>query len=294
MKKYLFLAAALTVMGCGMTSCSNNAEDVIEQNEPAPKVTKLVFTVAKDAQTRASWDGYTPVFDDCDEVSLFSENNNNVKLTAHVDGSTVTLEGEGNSGDTDLFFVYPYDANATMSAGMITSSGDAAPAPYYYDGDDSEVDFGTIGIGVGKYPANALSLAKSDDGGISPITFKGLMAILKYTPSATKTGYIGIPGCDDHDSFAPYGKITIDVAQEKITTEHTDGGDYLFPQYYGVGDTGYSFEAGTSYYIAFPPFTTPAGTSGLFNPRPGNYTESTPLWTGSKTFEAGKMYSVSL
>lgn len=290
MKKYLFLAAALTVMGCGMTSCSNNAEDVIEQNEPAPKVTKLVFTVAKDAQTRASWDGYTPVFDDGDEVSLFSENNNNVKLTAHVDGSTVTLVGEGNSGDANLYFVYPYCSTATMADGKITSSVDAAP--YYYDEDEDEVPFGTIG--VGKYPANALSLAKSTDAGESPITFKGLMAILKCTPSATKTGYIAIPGCDDHDSFAPCGKITIDVAQEKITTASTEGGDYLFPQYYSVSETGYSFEAGTSYYIAFPPFTTPVGTSGLFNPRPNSQGPSTTLWTDSKTFEAGKMYSVSL
>ncbi len=39
---------------------------------------------------------------------------------------------------------------------------------------------GTIGaIGVDKYPANALSMAKSTDGGASAITFKGLMAISK-------------------------------------------------------------------------------------------------------------------
>ena len=52
MKKYLFLAAALTVMGCGMTSYSNDAEDIIEQNEQAPKVTKLVFTEANTSEWR--------------------------------------------------------------------------------------------------------------------------------------------------------------------------------------------------------------------------------------------------
>lgn len=297
MKKYL-LAAALTVMGCGMTSCSNDAEDVIEQNEQAQKVTKLVFTVAQEAQTRAEWggtNGRTPMFENSDKVSLFSAHNDNVELTAHVSGGTVTLEGEGTSGDTELYFVYPYCATAKMTDGKITSTDNAAP--YYINGESEyHVTIGTIG--VNKYPANALSLAKSNNGGASAITFKGLMAILKYTPTATKTGFIKLAGAvmgdDDDICYAPYGKITIDVAQEKITTQYADGNEIYFPQFYGTGVTGYSFVAGTSYYMAFPPYTAPQDYPSQFAPRPFT-SGSNPikLWTGTKTFEAGKIYSVS-
>lgn len=296
MKKYLFLAAALTVMGCGMTSCSKDAENVIEQNEQAQKVTKLVFTVAQEAQTRAEWggtNGRTPMFENNDKVSLFSAHNDNVELTAHVSGGTVTLEGEGTSGDTELYFVYPYCATAKMTDGKITSTDNAAP--YYINGESGDaVTIGTIG--VNKYPANALSLAKSNDGGASAIRFKGLMAILKYTPTATKTGLIKLAGAviddDDDICFAPYGKITIDVAQEKITTQYTDGSDIYFPQVINSYDTGYSFVAGTSYYMAFPPYTAPQDYQSVFAPRPFT-SDNIKLWTGTKTFEAGKIYSVS-
>lgn len=292
MKKYL-LAAALTVMGCGMTSCSNDAEDVIEQNEQAQKVTKLVFTVAQEAQTRAEWggtNGRTPMFENNDKVSLFSAHNDNVELTAHVSGGTVTLEGEGTSGDTELYFVYPYCATAKMTDGKITSTDNAAPYYINGNGEGGAVTIGTIG--VNKYPANALSLAKSNDGGASAITFKGLMAILKYTPTATKTGLIKLAGYDSGmNFFAPYGKITIDVAQEKITTQYTDGMEIYFPQVYNASVTGYSFVAGTSYYMAFPPYTAPQDYQSVFATRP--FTSNIKLWTGTKTFEAGKIYSVS-
>lgn len=298
MKKYL-LAAALTVMGCGMTSCSNDAEDVIEQNEQGQKVTKLVFTVAQEAQTRAEWggtNGRTPMFENNDKVSLFSAHNDNVELTAHVSGGTVTLEGEGTSGDTEMYFVYPYCATAKMTDGKITSTDNAAP--YYIDGEDGgTVKIGTIG--VNKYPANALSLAKSNDGGASAITFKGLMAILKYTPTATMTGLIKLAGAvigddDDDICYAPYGKITIDVAQKKITTQYADGSDIFFPYNYGADVTGYSFVAGTSYYMAFPPYTAPQDYQSVFAPRPFiSGSNNIILWTGTKTFEAGKIYSVS-
>lgn len=280
MKKYIFLAAALTVMGCGMTSCSNNAEDVIEQNEQAPKVTKLVFTVAKDAQTRASWDGYTPVFDNGDEVSLFSENNNNVKLTAHVDGSTVTLVGEGNSGDANLYFVYPYDANATMSAGKITSTDTDSPYNYLLNG------YGIMSreIGANKYPANALSLAKSTDGGATALSFKGLMAILKFTPLSDRTGSIRV---GSGSTGIPCGQMTINVATSSI--EYADS---EYTVYCPNASYEYTFTTGNSYYIALPAHTTTWNDiSFIFS----DMTSTDFVWNNPATFnyEAGKIYNLS-
>ncbi len=292
MKKYLFLAAALTVMGCGMSSCSNNAEDVIEQNEQAPEVTKLVFTVAQGAETRATWggtNGRTPMFEEGEKVSLFSEYNDNVELTAHVSGGTVTLEGTGVA-DTDLYFVHPYCATAHMADGKITSTEDAEP--YYIEYDIYKLNLSTIGVDT--YPANALSLAKSTDGGASAISFKGLMAILKFTPLETRTGYICIVniGIKKVGGYSiPKGKITIDAAQEKITTEGNNGAYIQIPRAYDDDETGYSFESGKSYYIAIPPCTVE--NNAEIRICPWEIPSRIDLWSGPKTFEAGKIYSKS-
>lgn len=279
MKKYIFLAAALTVMGCGMTSCSNEA-DAVEQNVQTPKVTKLVFTVAKDAQTRASWDGYTPVFDDGDEVSLFSENNNNVKLTAHVDGSTVTLEGEGTAGDANLYFVYPYCSTATMADGKITSTDDESVYNYLLSG------YGPMSreIGVNKYPANALCLAKSVDGGETALSFKGLMAILHFTPLSDYTGSLSVFGGVGQ---TPCGQMTINVSSSSIEYAENDSKIWC-PN----AAKSFSFTTGNDYYIALPAFSSTDETViGITDSEVVDHKLCTK--NPGITFEAGKIYNLS-
>lgn len=283
MKKYLFLAAALIAMGCGMSSCSNEV-DVTEQTEQAPKLTKLVFTVAQDAETRVTWGGprdRTPMFEDGEFVSLFSENNNNVQLTAHVDGEgNVTLTGEGTSGDANLYFVYPYDADASYDYAYDpnTINGNSimgSTSPYNFDG--------SINPSVNnKYPSNAFSLATSTDGGESPITFQGLTTIIKFTPASDCTGFINIGAGDD--AFPSTG-VNIDLNESKII------GTLIPSISLPYEDAAYNFTAGTSYYFALPPFTM---LSGGYIKFVDEEFEETPLYTASadKDFEAGKIYSL--
>lgn len=278
MKKYLFLAAALIAMGCGMSSCSNEL-DVTEKTEQAPKLTKLVFTVAQNAQTRASWDGKTPVFDDGDEVSLFSENNNNVKLTAHVDGEgNVTLEGEGTSGDTDLYFVYPYyEERVSFFEGEINGDDVEYSSPYNFEDE--------IYPSVNKYPSKALSLAKSTDGGANAIRFQGLTTIIKFTPATDCRGSIHIDAGDD---LIPLCHAIISTAETKIVA-----GSGLLTQLRDLpyDDAGYNFAAGNSYYFALPPFTMLSGGTIKFI---DNEYHETTLYTASadKDFVAGKIYNL--
>lgn len=283
MKKFLFLAAALIAMGCGISSCSNEAE-LTKQTEQTPKLTKLTFTVAQDAQTRVAWGGAnnrTPMFETGDKVSLFSEHNTNVMLTASVDAvGNVTLSGEGISGDDNLYFVYPYDANAryySSDPGMIygnASSEDSSP--YNYDGSNM------LNPGIDEYPSNAFSLATSTDGGESAITFKGLTTIIKFTPTTACKGFIYIDAGDD---VFPLTGVNIDLNESKIIGTLTDG--ISLPQMNYM----YNFEAGKSYYFALPAFTMASG--GYIEFVDNEYHE-TQLYkaTADKDFVAGKIYSL--
>lgn len=300
MKKYLFLATALTVMGCGMTSCSSDAEDVIEQNEQAPKLTKLVFTVAQDAETRVKWDGpngRTPMFENNDEVSLFSANNDNVKLTAHVADGVVTLEGVG-AADEELYFVYPWNEGVHMD--MVTKKITSTTAPAYNINKTANEwpyygQFLSSVYGINKYPANALSLAKSTDGGRVAITFKGLMAIIKFTPAddrytedAEDTRNINIYEFNNSSATTfKGGQLTIDASGETPTIESSLTSYGIM--FYDSGNG--TFVSGNTYYVAFPP-TDPLTYFTFCNDIFGASLTEDGIPIGF-TFEAGKIYSVT-
>lgn len=297
MKKYLFLATALTVMGCGMTSCSSDAEDVIEQNEQAPKLTKLVFTVAQDAETRVKWDGpngRTPMFENNDEVSLFSANNDNVKLTAHVADGVVTLEGEG-AADEELYFVYPWNEGVHMD--MVTKKITSTTAPAYNLNVRSESPylgkFFSDVYGINKYPANALSLAKSTDGGRVALTFKGLMAIIKFTPTYEDYAeyftdlYFFIEQNSHSDTSFKGGQLTINAAGETPTIESTQNSYGISFRKEGAG----TFVVGNTYYVALPPTDAMSSWTYIRDKFGDDLTQD--VLSPGFTFEAGKVYNVT-
>lgn len=275
MKKYLFLAAALIAMGCGMTSCSNEV-DVTEQTEQAPKLTKLVFTVAQEPQTRVAWggeNGRTPVFEEGDKVSLFSEHNANVMLTAHVADGVVTLVGEGTSGDADLCFVYPYTEESNMWDGVING-------PYGWGNNNNPFYLNAMDVNasIDKFPTGALSMAKSTDGGASAITFQCLMTIFKFTPTQDyEEGRINIYANDDVISAS---HLTIDVENSKISDDCYKTSSIRM---------GYEFEEGHTYYFAVPPFAMSENDWIFLTSDDGNYI----MFEGAKTFEAGKIYNLT-
>ena len=288
MKKYLFLAAALTVMGCGMTSCSDDVEDVIEQNEQAPKLTKLVFTVAQDAETRASWggtNGRTPMFDAGDKVSLFSENNDNVELTVKVDGGIVTLEGEGTA-DTELYFVYPYNDDVHMDMGTKKITSATASA---YNIDKVSFYYACSTIGENKYPENALSFAKSTDGGSSALSFKGLMAIIKYTTLTDHDNHFEITNYGNSGKPFKGGQLTINAsgATPTIESSTTDVG-ICFP---GYSVRTFTFSAGKTYYMALPPTGAINGSASYHKIQVGG--SQVQALSDGFSFEAGKIYTVN-
>lgn len=159
------MAAALMMMGMGMSSCSN--EDVINEVEQAPKKVQLTLTASFDmgGETRATWDaeGITPKFATGDQVGVYSDNSASVEpLDVTVDGDGIaTLTGSVTPATT-YHLVFPYRAGSTYNSGTKTISGFARFAATNW----------------GNYPTTALhyAMASSSDASVS---FIPLCAILK-------------------------------------------------------------------------------------------------------------------
>ena len=124
MKKYIFMAAALMMMGMGMSSCSN--DDVINEVEQAPKKVQLTLAASFDmgGETRADWDGLKPKFVSGDKVGVYSD------ATSDVTALDVTIDGDGNatiSGlvdpATEYHLVFPYQAGTTYNSGTKKITG---------------------------------------------------------------------------------------------------------------------------------------------------------------------------
>lgn len=163
MKKYIFMAAALMMMGMGMSSCSN--EDVITEVEQAPEKVQLTLTASFDmgGETRAAWDGVTPKFETGDQVGVYSDNSASVEpLDVTVDGDGIaTLTGSVTPATT-YHLVFPYRAGSTYNSGTKKISGFA---DLYFKGFDY-------------YPETALHYAMTNviEGNV---TFQPLCAIFK-------------------------------------------------------------------------------------------------------------------
>lgn len=170
MKKYIFMAAALMMMGMGMSSCSN--EDEITEVEKAPKKVQLTLTASFDmgGETRAAWDtdGITPKFENGDQVGVYSDNSDSGEyLTASVDGNGIaTLTGTVTEAST-YHLVYPYKSGSIYNSVTKEITGFANLSYKQWGG----------------YP-NALHYAMTDDTEAN-VTFIPLCAILKGLGTAS-------------------------------------------------------------------------------------------------------------
>ena len=160
------MAAALMMMGMGMSSCSN--DDVINEVEQTPKKVQLTLTASFDmgGETRAVWDtdGTTPKFSVGDKVGVYSDNQSTAQyLTVQsVDASGATLTGEVTEA-TEYHLVFPYKESTSYnkSASPKTITG-----------------FADFALQQNAYPSTALHYAKLSSLS-TKASFKPLCAILK-------------------------------------------------------------------------------------------------------------------
>lgn len=209
MKKYIFMAAALMMMGMGMSSCSNN--DEITEVEQAPKKVQLTLTASfdMDGETRAVWgtDGLTPKFERYDQVGVYSDNSASVEhlMVTTVDGAgNATLTGSVTAA-TEYHLVFPYQAGTTYDSSSKKITGFANFQKETYQS------------GYTRYPSTALHYFKVTSS-TTTASFKPLCAILKisgennpapvYIASANITNpVIKIEG---------YGHATVEAEQKRF------------------------------------------------------------------------------
>lgn len=260
------MAAALMMMGMGMSSCSN--DDVINEVEQAPKKVQLTLTASFDmgGETRAVWDGLKPKFEVGDQVGVYSDNQSTAQcLTVQsVDASGATLTGEVTEA-TEYHLVFPYKEgtiyNKSASPKTITNFDNFAKQKYYSSGTPT-------------YPSTALHYVKVTSLSTTA-SFKPLCAILK---SAWDNGKDR-----DKQTKAYIGSAKITSPVIKITNEGVTV-DATVKEFINTEQTACNLQPSEREIICFPV-------------APGTVTLKKVLWeprSRSADVVAGKIYNVNM
>lgn len=251
------MAAALMMMGMGMSSCSN--DDVINEVEQAPKKVQLTLTASFDmgGETRAVWDGLKPKFQVGDKVGVYSDNQSTAQyLTVQsVDASGATLTGEVTEA-TEYHLVFPYKENTTYNK---------SASPKKITG------FADFALQQNAYPSTALHYAKLTSLS-NKASFKPLCAILKCSvelEEMDKMAYIR-----SAQILSPVINITNDGAEVGADIKDVTDADDQFAYWL-------SSEGNTMYFPVAP------GSVTLSDSYTGGMTKTA-------TVAVGKIYNINL
>lgn len=263
MKKYIFMAAALMMMGMGMSSCSNN--DEITEVEQAPKKVQLTLTASFDmgGESRAVWDGLKPKFVTGDKVGVYSDNHDTAEpLDVTVDGDgNATLTGSVTAA-TEYHLVFPYKEgttyNKSASPKTITGFDNFAIQKYINDP-----------YAAPTYPSTALHYVKVTSLSTTA-SFKPLCAILKCS-------------CPDEDPEDKQAYIRLALITSPVINITNDGAEVVATQKNCEGQNDYTLSNGgnTTYFPVAP------GSVTLASEKSGGKTK-----TGNVV--AGKIYNIPI
>ena len=251
MKKYIIIAVASIF---ALSGCSN-----INDNQNT--LQEMTFTAGFGVQTRATLDPSTKKvkFDAGDQISILSENNDNVKFTTSEGGATATFTGSAKA-DATYYAIYPFQNYPILALGTpITIVGLEIPS------DQSAAASSTCGWD----PAAPLAYATSTG---TSFTFHNLCALLKVTNDKTDVVDIFIQDLDFNAGMA--GTFNFDISTETLT-----GGNP------GVSVQG--VPAGETVYIAIAPCTVGNLIAG-WNDGDNDRCKT----KADVTFEAGKIYDL--
>lgn len=250
MKKYIYFAAALAIVGaasCNKELVDNNAPEV-----PEVKLATLTATIGEpDTKTTlatpegAHTNGSAIHWAADDALSVF-DGTNNVNYAIKVEegdtytpATTAVFEGAALAETDGYYALYPYTADATLADGVI--KGAVLPA--------------TQTAVAGNIPAGAaLAVAYTEDR--SEIHFKNVATIIGFTltEAADKVEFVAkggeaIAGTIDitpAKDAAPTYTVQAEKGSDKVTLENLEAGTYYFTILPDVNLTqGYEFYIGT-------------------------------------------------
>lgn len=199
MRKFLFVVTAAIIF---FASCAKSGD----QCEPLTVGATEDFT-ASIAETRTSLDGKAVVWKENDCLTIFTKTSHNRKYQVKElseDGRTavfgyVSFTGDNSEAITSNYAVYPYDAEATLSGDIITTT---LAATQVYSGDTSDIGY-------------ALMAAKSENNNFSFVNAGSLIRfnVSKIIPDTRTLEAIKITSAANNIA----GKVTINYGLDTYT-----------------------------------------------------------------------------
>ena len=261
MKKLLFSLAALALL---LASCQTQEKDFVDEKVTAPEI---VATVETDSATRTLIDVdqlgegtiyWTPF----DEINIFYgtlnthyTSQNTANATTAVFRTTDVI-GSTESASTNIWGLYPYDANATSTGSAISTT---LPATQYGVPDTFDDDL-------------YITLAHSTS---TALKFYNVCGGIKFSLSRGDITSITFKG-NNNEPIAGDISLTFENGLPKATVVNGLTEITLTPK------TGNTFAQNTNYYIVAIPgtltggftmtFTTSGGALGTFNYTTGTVT----------------------
>lgn len=226
MKKiaYIIIAAA----AIAAASCAKEA--------PVAPQSKVILTATLENSKTILTEENTVEWVAGDKVSVF-EGSTNVQTTALQGGASTSLEGEITTSGP-WYALYPYNADATISEGIITTT---LPA-------NQKAAPGTFADGLN------ISVAYSET---STLAFKNVLSYVKFTVSNDLVRKVTITGAADE---ALAGTIAIDYNAGQPTYSVVEGSKSIV-----LEPEGEYFEKDAVYYAAILPQTLPSGFNITYN-----------------------------
>ena len=200
MKKYIIIAVASILAFSG---CSN-----INDNQNTPQEMTFTAGFSDGVQTRATLNPSTKKvgFDAGDQISILSENNDNVTFTTTAGGAPATFTGTAVSGDPTYYAIYPYQDGLSLSEGKIV--GLEIPA----------MQTVTFTDACGWDPAAPIAYASTTG---TSFTFSNLCALLKVTNDRAYAVNIFIQ--DYSHNAIMTGDFDCDISTGTLTENGDDG-----------------------------------------------------------------------
>ena len=272
MKKYFI---PFLILGTSLLySCTEEAEEIIAEedgaivNEGSSIVEKveMEFKAGNDAVSRTILTtGNAVEWETEDAISLFDPDSNN-KFTTSSSGASVTFTGSAQDSQSTYYALYPYDAEATISGSIITTT---LPA-------EQTARPGSF--------ANMLNPSVAKSGSDKTLNFKNACAVVKFTLQYTGSNKIRKVMFRGNNGEALAGPIQIDasldtpaaiVQTEFAGTEVTLNGE---------------FTSGSTYYFVTAPAELSQGLTLTFYDDSGS--EWKKVGSSSGMLTAGKILNL--
>ena len=273
MKKYFI---PFLILGTSLLySCTEEAEEIIAEEDEAivdeapsnVEKVEMEFKAGNDAVSRTILTTDNAVdWETCDAISLFDPDSNN-KFTASSSGASVTFTGSAKDGQSTYYASYPYNAEATISGSIITTT---LPA-------EQTARPGSF--------ANMLNPSVAKSGSDKTLNFKNACAVVKFTlGSVPDSKNIVKAMFRGNNGEALAGPIQIDASlATPVATVQTD--------FAGTEVTlNGEFTSGKTYYFVTVPTELTSGLTLVFYD--GNNHEWKKVGQKSTTLTAGRILNL--